>query len=400
MWVSAILAAGGRGARMGAAVPKQMLMIGNRSILQRSFDTLASLDEIAEIIVALPADLVASPPAFLTSSARTRVKIVDGGATRHESVANGFARIEAERTDYVTIHDAARPFATPRLFAQVMEAARHSGAAIAAVRARDTVKLVAADDRAGGVITDTLSRDSIYLAQTPQTFRYGVLGKAIELGRLDGDATDESTLVERTGHRVTVVDGEPANIKITTEQDLRVAEALVGESTRISTAPSSGLRIGVGYDLHRLERGRPLILGGVVIPHETGLSGHSDADVLCHAVTDAILGAASEGDIGRHFSDTDPRWKDANSLELLSSAVQIVRDAGFTVVNVDAVVIAERPKLAPHIDAIRARLAAAIGIAVGAVSVKGKTNETVGALGRNEAIAVHAVAMLARGSQP
>jgi 2-C-methyl-D-erythritol 2,4-cyclodiphosphate synthase len=152
--------------------------------------------------------------------------------------------------------------------------------------------------------------------------------------------------------------------------------------------------VGTGYDLHRLEAGRPLILGGVELAHETGLAGHSDADALCHAVTDAILGAAAAGDIGQHFPDTDPKWRGANSIELLKAAVAIVRGAGYSVANVDAVIIAERPKLVPHIPAIRANLARAIGIDVSLVSVKGKTNERVDALGRNEAIAVHAVALI------
>jgi 2-C-methyl-D-erythritol 2,4-cyclodiphosphate synthase len=154
------------------------------------------------------------------------------------------------------------------------------------------------------------------------------------------------------------------------------------------------MRIGIGYDLHRLEPGRKLVIGGVEIPHDLGLIGHSDADVLCHAITDAILGAAAQGDIGRHFPDTDPAWKDANSVVLLKHAVEIVRRAGFAISNVDAVVIAERPKLLPHIDRIRQTLAGAMDIDVSDISVKGKTNEEVGALGRNEAIAVHAVAML------
>ena len=154
------------------------------------------------------------------------------------------------------------------------------------------------------------------------------------------------------------------------------------------------MRIGVGYDLHRLEPGRPLVIGGVRIPHNMGLIGHSDADVLCHAITDAILGACAQGDIGRHFPDTDPAWKDADSIDLLTRAVEIARGAGFAITNIDAVVIAEQPKLLPYIDEMRRTLAAALGIEMSAVSVKGKTNEKVGALGHGEAIAVHAVAML------
>jgi 2-C-methyl-D-erythritol 2,4-cyclodiphosphate synthase len=196
-------------------------------------------------------------------------------------------------------------------------------------------------------------------------------------------------LAERAGHQVRLVDGDARNLKITTADDLDIAERLVG-------APAAAVRIGNGYDLHRLVQGRPLILGGVTIPFERGLDGHSDADAVCHAVTDAILGAAGAGDIGRHFPDTDPAWKDANSLGLLERAAGIVAAAGYRVVNVDVVVIAQRPKLAPHVDAMRATVARALGIASDMVSVKGKTNEGVGSIGAGESIAVHAVALVAR----
>lgn len=190
-----------------------------------------------------------------------------------------------------------------------------------------------------------------------------------------------------------LVEGEATNIKITTPEDLNVSRALIG-SRDLGSGIGSVTRVGIGYDLHRLEAGRRLVIGGVQIPYDVGLVGHSDADVLCHAVTDAILGAAAAGDIGQHFPDSDPRWKDADSIVLLRGAVEIVRAAGYEVTNVDAVVIAERPKLLPHVATMRANLAQAIGIDVASVSVKGKTNEGVDALGRGEAIAVHAVAML------
>jgi 2-C-methyl-D-erythritol 2,4-cyclodiphosphate synthase len=188
---------------------------------------------------------------------------------------------------------------------------------------------------------------------------------------------------------VKLVEGDLRNLKITTPDDLEIAERLVGEGV---VAPL--MRIGNGYDLHRLVPGRPLILGGVTVPFEKGLHGHSDADAVCHAVTDAILGAAGAGDIGRHFPDTDAAWKDANSIELLATAGELVRGAGFALVNIDVVVIAQRPKLAGHVDAMRANIAAALGIAPGQVSVKGKTNEGVDSMGVGESIAVHAVALL------
>ncbi len=390
MFVSAILAAAGRGTRLGAAAPKQMLALGDRTILQRSFEIVETHDQIDEIVVALPADLASAPPPYLVSG-RKPVRIVDGGPRRQDSVANAFRQVSGS-AGVIVIPDAARPFASADLFSRVIEAAAKGGAAIAALQASDTVKEATA---APGVriVSRTLPRESIYLAQTPQAFTRQILEEAIELSaRTLGNATDEASLAEQAGHPVRLVDGEPSNIKITTQQDLDVSNALLRQA---GSEAGASMRVGIGYDLHRLEAGRPLLIGGVRIPHDTGLAGHSDADVLCHAVTDAILGAAAAGDIGRHFPDTDPRWKGADSIELLKAAAAIVRAAGYGVSNVDAVIIAERPKLAPHISGMRANIAQALGIDPARVSVKGKTNEKIDALGRNEAIAVHAVAMLA-----
>jgi 2-C-methyl-D-erythritol 4-phosphate cytidylyltransferase/2-C-methyl-D-erythritol 2,4-cyclodiphosphate synthase len=255
---------------------------------------------------------------------------------------------------------------------------------VAAVAARDTVKQ--AD---GSVVRATLDRRTIFLAQTPQAFRRDVLRDALALS---GDATDEASLAEQAGHAVRIVEGEATNIKITTPEDLAMAEAI----NRGGGAPAADVRVGTGYDLHRLVEGRLLILGGVTVPFDRGLAGYSDADAVCHAVTDAILGAAAAGDIGRHFPNTDPQWQGASSIDLLRRAAAVVRGMGLTVVNVDATVIAERPKLAPHVDAMRANLAEALGVSADRISVKGKTNEGVGELGRGEAIAVHAVALLNR----
>jgi 2-C-methyl-D-erythritol 4-phosphate cytidylyltransferase/2-C-methyl-D-erythritol 2,4-cyclodiphosphate synthase len=240
------------------------------------------------------------------------------------------------------------------------------------------------------VVERTVPRERVYLAQTPQAFRAEILAAAVEAGRGDAVATDEAALAEAAGFPVRIVAGEPTNVKITTMTDLRVAEAIAG-----GTGAPAATRVGTGYDLHRLVEGRPLVLGGVVVPSEKGLAGHSDADVLAHAITDAVLGAVARGDIGRHFPDTDPQWKGAASMAMLAHAVALAREAGFDVVNVDAVVVAERPKLAPHLEAIRASLAAVLGVETARVSVKGKTNEGVDAIGRGEAMAVHAVVLLA-----
>jgi len=379
MFVSAILAAGGRGLRLGHSQPKQLLEIAGRPILERSVSLLQEHPDVDEVIVALPEELVQDPPAYLLNASKP-LRMVAGGARRQDSVAAAF-RLVSERADVVVIHDAARPFASSGLVARTIAAAAESGAALAALGARDTVKQVAGD-----VVRATLDRQTIFLAQTPQAFRREVLRDALAV---TGDATDEAALAERAGHTVRIVEGEASNIKVTTSEDLIIAEAIARGGKPARTG-----RAGMGYDLHRFVEGRPFILGGVTIPFERGLAGHSDADAVCHAVTDAILGAAGAGDIGRHFSDTDPRWKGASSIDLLRRAVEVVHAEGFDVGNVDATVIVERPKLAPYIDQMRANLAAVLGVSIDRVSIKGKTNEGLGELGRGEALAVHAIALV------
>jgi 2-C-methyl-D-erythritol 4-phosphate cytidylyltransferase/2-C-methyl-D-erythritol 2,4-cyclodiphosphate synthase len=316
------------------------------------------------------------------------MRVIAGGERRQDSVANAFDRVRPD-AHIVVVHDAARPFVTAALIERTIQAAEESGAAIAALRARDTVK----QSRGGEgspFVAATLSRDSIFLAQTPQAFRYEILRDAIAAGRAGRVATDEAELAESAGHPVRLVEGEPANVKITTEAELDVARRLAAADGGSGPA----LRAGTGYDLHRLVEGRPLVLAGVTIPFTLGLAGHSDADLVCHAVTDAVLGAAAQGDIGRHFPDSDPAWRGASSIDLLDRTVALLHERGFVVENVDVVVIAERPKLAPHLDAMRAKLASALDVTIDRVSVKGKTNEGVGDIGRGIAMAAHAVAMV------
>jgi 2-C-methyl-D-erythritol 4-phosphate cytidylyltransferase/2-C-methyl-D-erythritol 2,4-cyclodiphosphate synthase len=469
MHVTAIIAAGGRGRRLGADQPKQLLSIGGRPILERSVTAFLAHPLIDVVIVALPQALVDDPPAYLRAAealgiagSGKRLRIVAGGERRQDSVANAFRAVEAI-SDVIVIHDAARPFATADLIARTIAAAAESGAAVAAVPSRDTVKRVAPfpgagsgpakaghyereaseyareaadhareapdhtrdapddgreapDDGRGAehgrdpsghmqdpghpaavvsgfsrTVVETLPRDTIFLAQTPQAFRRDVLRDALAAGE-SGAATDEASLAERAGHPVRLVEGEATNIKITTPDDLMFAEAIAGRGEAMAHA--GAFRVGTGYDLHRLVAGRALVLGGITVPADRGALGHSDADVVCHAVTDAILGAACLGDIGRHFPDTDARWKDASSIDLLTRAVALAADHGVAVENVDVTVILERPKIKDHVDDMRASLARALGIDVARVSIKGKTNEGVDAVGRGEAIAAHAVAMI------
>ncbi len=382
MHVSAIIAAAGRGTRFGSGAPKQLLALAGRPVLQRSVDAFVRCDLVSSLVVALPVELASDPPRYLRDAAKP-ILVVAGGERRQDSVARAFAAAQ-DRADIVAIHDAARPLVTDAVIRRTIEAAATHGAAVAAIRARDTVKR---SDANGGIV-ETLRRDEIYLAQTPQAFRLAVLRDALALA---DDVTDEASLAERAGHHVRLVDGDPWNLKITTPQDFEMAERLVA-GRPLSTA----LRIGNGYDLHRLVAGRPLVLGGTRIPFEKGLQGHSDADAVCHAVTDAVLGAAGAGDIGRHFPDTDDAWKDANSLELLRRAYDHVRADGYALVNVDVVVIAQQAKVAPHADSMRRNLASALSCDMSQVSVKGKTNEGVDSMGAGESIAVHAVALLQR----
>lgn len=380
MHVTAIIAAGGSGSRLGSAVPKQLLEIAGRSLLRRSVEAFASHPSITDVIVALPAALAADPPSWLEG-----VRIVAGGERRQDSVANAVDAVD-EGCDVVLIHDAARPFVSREVITRAIEGAMAHGAAIAAVPVSDTVKRVARG-AGGAVILETLPRDEIVLAQTPQAFTSDVIRAAIAASRSGIAATDEAMLAERAGHRVHVVAGDAANVKITTAVDLEEARG------KFDVMPGTG-RVGVGYDLHRLVDGRPLVLGGVHVPSPRGALGHSDADVICHAITDAMLGAARAGDIGQHFPDTDARWKDASSIALLKQALAVVRARRFAVENVDVVVVLETPKLGPHRAVIEQHLADALDIDVSRVSVKAKTNEGVDAVGRGEAIVAHAVCML------
>jgi len=396
MHVAAIIAAGGRGVRLGADRPKQFLELGGRSILDLSISALAASDRVDEIVVAVPADHLEAAGASWAGRGGTPVRFVAGGARRQDSVANAFARTAAS-ADIIVIHDAARPFVTGEVIGRAIDAAIAHGAAIAAIPVRDTVKQAGTSGPDGSrAIAATIPRDTVFLAQTPQTFRRDVLARALDAGA-GIDATDEAMLVERLGLPVHIIEGDPGNMKITTPDDLATAEAIALQASRRSEGDAFSrcqMRIGNGYDLHRLVAGRPLILAGVTIPYDLGLDGHSDADIVCHAVTDAVLGAAAAGDIGRLFPDTDPQWKGADSIALLRGALAHVHAGGYRVSNVDVTVIAQKPKLLPYLQAMRENLASALQVEVAAVSVKGKTNEGVDSMGRGEAMACHAVALL------
>ena len=362
-----IVVAAGDGTRFGR--PKQYEPLAGRRVVEWA---LAAAREACDgVVVVVPAAYAARPEPAADV-------VVAGAATRSGSVRCGLAAVPDD-AEVVVVHDAARPLATPALFRAAVDAVRAGAAgAVCAVPLADTVKRVE-----GAAVVGTVDRTGLWAVQTPQAFRAGVLRAAHAGG---AEATDDAGLVEAMGEQVVVVPGEPGNLKLTGPADLTVAEALAGGPL---------LRVGQGYDVHAFsdDPARALVLGGVTFAGERGLAGHSDADVVVHAVADALLGAAGLGDIGVHFPDSDPAWSGADSMGLLAEVTRLVATAGWHPANVDCTVVLERPRLAPQRAAMEARLAEVVAAPV---SVKAARAEGLGALGRGEGIACTAVAMVRR----
>ena len=386
----AVIAAAGGGARLGAATPKAFVEVGGEPLLRYALDRTRALG-VRHTVVAVPPESLDKWTERVSEMSDEGVRVVAGGSSRQASVLAALEALPvpgADSADHVVlVHDAARPCASLDLWRRVAEAARQHGAAIPVVPSVDSLKEIDAGD--AGV--RSIDRSRIVRAQTPQGFRYATLVAAhAQAAASPTEATDDATLVERFGHPVRAVPGEEGNIKVTTPEDLEtIARRLAGDSL-----PAATVRIGHGYDIHPLVAGRRLILGGVEIDHDRGLDGHSDADSLAHAVTDALLGAAGWGDIGQRFPADDARWKDADSLELLGAVVSELAAAGIRPSNVDATILAEEPKLLPHLDEMRRRLAGRLDLPEEAVNVKATRGEGMGAIGRAEGIAAHAVAIV------
>lgn len=382
----AVLVAAGRSERM-AGLDKVLTPVAGRPVLLHSLLAFQASDRIDEIVIVTREELEARVNALALAAGCTKVRfVVRGGATRAESSRHGVGALSRE-TEIVLVHDAARPLVTPGLIARVADAAARTGAALPGVAPVATIKR-----ESDGRAVETLDRARLREAQTPQGFRRGVLSRAFAAALRDRfDGTDEASLVERTGVPVALVEGDRRNVKITVPEDLAVVEALAG-----GTAPPQQTRVGFGFDVHALVEGRPLVLGGVEIEHPRGLLGHSDADVLAHAVCDALLGGAALGDLGVHFPDTDPAWKDAKGAVLLARTVEILRDSGYVPVNVDATVAAQAPRLAPHRDRMVACIATSLKLPESRVSVKFTTTERLGFEGREEGISATAVALVGR----
>jgi 2-C-methyl-D-erythritol 4-phosphate cytidylyltransferase/2-C-methyl-D-erythritol 2,4-cyclodiphosphate synthase len=379
--VAAVVVAAGRGLRAGGSLPKQYRPLAGGTALRRSLALFSGHDAISFVQPIIHAD---DRDFYEKSSAALRLlPPVSGGATRQASVHAGLAALAAQRPDIVLVHDAARPFASPALITRAIAAARQSAAAVPVLPVADTVKTVDAK----GTVTATLDRALLRIVQTPQAFGFAALLDAHKRARTAGrdDFTDDAALAEWAGIPVTTFEGEAGNVKLTTAEDFMRAEtaelALLGD-----------VRTGFGTDVHQFANGDHIWLGGVRIPHTRGVTGHSDADVALHSLVDAILGAISDGDIGVHFPPSDPQWRGASSDRFLKFAVERVRARKGLIAHLDVTVVCEAPRVGPHRDAIRARIAEIAGISVERVAIKATTSEKLGFTGRGEGIVAFATA--------
>lgn len=370
--VIAIIAAAGRGKRLGSSLPKQFLKVRGRTILEMSVEAFEQNKYVDEIFVAANADYCELTEKLCRGFSKLK-KIVAGGAERQDSVRAALDCLRGEN-GIVLVHDAARPFVSEAVINAVIEGTADFGVAIPTVPAKDTIRQV------DGTGSRTLQRETLARVQTPQGFRISLLKHAFEKAQAEGFlGTDDASLVERMGINISMVQGEDANRKITTREDLETE-----------------MRIGTGYDVHRLVEGRPLVLCGEQIPYEKGLLGHSDADVALHALMDAMLGAAGLGDIGKHFPDTDERYRGISSMKLLQKTAELLREAGYFLGNADITIIAQRPKIAGYIPKMRANIAEIMNCDENKINIKGTTTEKLGFVGREEGIASEAVCILYR----
>ncbi|HEY2424835.1 MAG TPA: bifunctional 2-C-methyl-D-erythritol 4-phosphate cytidylyltransferase/2-C-methyl-D-erythritol 2,4-cyclodiphosphate synthase [Pseudolabrys sp.] len=381
--VAAVVVAAGQGLRAGGEIPKQFRRIAGETLLERALSAFAEAPDVTfvqPVIRPDDVDLVRR----LTSGMNV-LEPVAGGATRQASVRAGLEALASCAPDIVLVHDAARPFASASLITRAIAAAEKTGAAIPALPVTDTVKRI--DNT--GTIEATLDRNSIRLVQTPQAFAFPALFDAHRRALAQGrdDFTDDAALAEWAGIKVSVFAGEPGNIKFTTPEDFARAEA-------IQSAGLGDVRTGSGLDVHAFGPGDHVTLGGIRIPHIQALTGHSDADVALHALTDAILGALADGDIGAHFPPSDPQWRGASSDRFLTFAVERVRMRGGRIAHLDLTIVCEAPRIGEHRDRMRANIANLAGIRIERVGVKATTSEKLGFTGRGEGIAAYATATI------
>ena len=382
--VAAVVVAAGRGERAGANIPKQYRTVGGEPMIRatlRAFLGHPHIDFVQPVIN--PNDRGTYERAI--SGLKDLLPPVAGGATRQASVLAGLEALASHGPGLVLIHDAARPFVSAALIDRAIGAGRSSGAAVPGIALADTVKSI--DDRGG--VTETLDRSTLRIVQTPQAFAFNLI---LEAHRRAAAArresfTDDAALAEWAGQRVSVFAGEATNLKVTTAEDFARAEM-----TRL--AALSDVRTGNGFDVHAFAEGDHVMLAGIRIPHSRGVTGHSDADVALHALVDAILGALAEGDIGAHFSPNDPQWKGAASDRFLAFACERVRKRGGMIAHLDVTIVCEAPRISPHRDAMRARIADIANVAINRVAVKATTSEKLGFTGRGEGVFAMATATI------
>jgi 2-C-methyl-D-erythritol 4-phosphate cytidylyltransferase/2-C-methyl-D-erythritol 2,4-cyclodiphosphate synthase len=379
--IAAVIVAAGRGHRAGGDLPKQYRHLAGEPVIRPTLVAFLAHPQIAAVQPVIHPD---DEKLFDAAAAGLRaLPPVHGGATRQASVRAGLEALDGSAPDIVLIHDAARPFLTGDLISRAIIAGKTHGAAVPAVAVADTVKKIDEQD----MVTETLDRSRLRMVQTPQAFVFGLIVEAHRRAAAAGlkDFSDDAALAEWAGHRVNVFAGETANVKLTTDDDFTGAEIVRG-------AALADVRTGNGFDVHAFGDGDHVMLGGVRIPHTRGLTGHSDADVALHALVDAILGALADGDIGMHFPPSDPQWRGAASERFLAFACERVRARSGVIAHLDVTIVCEAPRVAPHRDAIRARIAAIAGIPVTRVAVKATTSEKLGFTGRSEGMVAMATA--------
>ncbi len=387
--VSVIIAAAGQGTRIGGPVPKQFMMIGGEPILIKTLKVFSSMPEVDHIFIVTNEGYTEHCRDLVREYGIGKVEnIVRGGSERQDSVFNALRAVEAicPRTGYVLIHDGARPFVTGQTVMEVLEKTVQNGAAVACVPMKDSLRQIGSCGLCTKKNTDasgmsrSVDRSEYFAVQTPQGFRLEYIIDAYEKAFAEGFyGTDDAVLAERAGYPVAIAEGDYGNIKITTREDLPME-----------------YRMGTGFDVHAFEEDRDLVLGGVKIPYEKGLAGHSDADVLTHALMDALLGAAALGDIGKHFPDTDEQYRGISSMVLLQKVAELLEENSYSVVNADITVMAQAPRISTYTEAMRENIAAVLKLDKSRINIKGTTTERLGFVGRKEGIAAEAVCSICR----